>query len=366
MATIWQRLTGRVEETRATQPTIPSRAATYATPELALTLTAVFRSVQIIATPVSKMDIETYRYATGIEQKIENPILVNKPSLLDSRRDFLFQTVVSLALEGNAYWLKSFNSLGQVNNLTILPASSVTIDYVDSNDISKGVRYFFQGKTYAQNEMEHLKIFSRAGYLKGLSPLESCNKDIASAIDLRDYAANWFASAGVPTGILTTNQMLNAADAETITATWHNKQQNRQVAVLGNGFDYKPIALSPREAMFTDIQEQAVRQIARLYGIPTRLLLTSLQGGSDTYTNVQDENQVFYRHTLMAYTDAIADALSNCLPRGTRVEFDFEHLFKADVAARYDYYKVGIDAAFLTAEEVRRKEGLDPKTGTNG
>jgi HK97 family phage portal protein len=153
--------------------------------------------------------------------------------------------------------------------------------------------------------------------------------------------------------------MLNPADAEAVTATWHNKQQNRQVAVLGNGFDYKAIALSPRDALFTDIQEQAVRSIARLYGVPSRLLLTSVPGSSDTYTNVQDENQVFYRHTLMAYTDAITDALSNCLPRGTRVEFDFEHLFKADVAARYNYYKTGIDAGFLTPEMVQEKEGLN-------
>jgi HK97 family phage portal protein len=359
MATLWQRLTGRVEETRAVQPTIPSRAATYATPELALSLTAVYRAVQIIATPISKMNLRTFRYATGMEMQIENPIIVNKPSLLESRRDFLFQTVVALGLEGNAFWLKVNGNNGQVNNLVLLPGNSVSIQYVDSTDISKGVVYYYEGRKYSQDQMEHLKIFSRVGFLRGLSPIETCNRDIASALDLRDYAANWFSAAGVPTGILTTNQMLNPADAEAVTATWHNKQQNRQVAVLGNGFDYKAISLSPRDALFTDIQEQAVRQIARLYGVPSRLLLTSVPGSSDTYTNVQDENQVFYRHTLMAYTDAITDALSNCLPRGTRVEFDFEHLFKADVAARYNYYKTGIDAGFLTAEMVQEKEGLN-------
>ena len=359
MATLWQRITGRVEETRAVQPTIPSRAATYATPELALSLTAVYRAVQIIATPISKMNLRTFRYATGMEMQIENPVLVNKPSLLESRRDFIYQTVVSLALEGNAFWLKSYGSNGQVNDLTLLPGNSVSIQYVNSLDITQGVVYYYMGKKYTQDQMEHLKIFSRAGFLRGLSPIETCNRDIASALDLRDYAANWFSAAGVPTGILTTNQMLNPADAEAVTATWHNKQQNRQVAVLGNGFDYKAISLSPRDALFTDIQEQAVRNIARLFGIPSRLLLTSVPGSSDTYTNVQDENQVFYRHTLMAYTDAITDALSSCLPRGTRVEFDFEHLFKADVAARYDYYKTGIDAGFLTVEEVRLKEGLN-------
>lgn len=366
MASLWQRITNRVEETRATQPTVPSRAATYATADTSLSLTAVFRAVQIIATPISKMSLDTYRYATGMEMKIENPILVNKPSLTETRRDFMFQTVVSLALEGNAFWLKSYNTSGTVNNLTLLPATSVSIQYLDSNDISKGVAYYYLGKKYLQSDIEHLKLFSRPGLLRGLSPIDTCNRDIASALDLRDYAANWFSAAGVPTGILTTNQMLNTADAETITATWHNKQQNRQVAVLGNGFDYKQIALSPRDALFTEIQEQSVQAIARLFGIPARLLLTTVPGSSDTYTNLQDENQVFYRHTLMAYTDAITDALSNCLPRGTRVEFDFEHLFKADVAARYNYYKVGIEAGFLDANYVKNKEGINGTEPTLG
>lgn len=361
MATFIDRLLGR-KEVRAAQPTIPTRQASVVTPSSALTLTAVYRAIQIIATPISKMTINTYRYATGIELKIENPVLVENPSLDQNRRDFLFQTVVDLALEGNAYWLKNYGSNGQVNNLTILPASAVQPSYpkmADGTTDYSVIVYDYLGKRYTKREIEHLRIFSKAGVLKGISPIESCRKDISAAIDLRDYAGNWFTSAGVPTGILKTNTMINKAEADEVTANWHNKQQNRQVAVLGNGFDYQQIALSPRDALFTEVQDQQVQTIARLFGIPPRLLLTSVPGSSDTYSNLQDENQVFFRHTLMNFTDAITDALSNCLPRGTRAQFDFEHLFKADVAARYEYYKIAIEAGILTAEEVRTKEGLD-------
>jgi HK97 family phage portal protein len=361
MATFLDRLLGR-KEVRAAQPTIPTRLASTVTPSSALTLTAVYRAIQIIATPISKMTINTYRYATGIELKIENPVLVDNPSLDQNRRDFLFQTVVDLALEGNSYWLKGYGSNGQVNNLTILPAASVMPSYpkmVDGTIDYSTIVYDYMGKRYTKREIEHLRIFSRAGVLKGISPIESCRADLAAAIDLRDYAGNWFTSAGVPTGVLKTNNMLNKAEADEVTANWHNKQQNRQVAVLGNGFDYQQIALSPRDALFTEVQDQQVQTIARLFGIPPRLLLTSVPGSSDTYSNLQDENQVFFRHTLMNFTDAITDALSNCLPRGTRAQFDFEHLFKADVAARYNYYKIAIDAGILSAEEVRTKEGLD-------
>jgi HK97 family phage portal protein len=361
MATLLDRFLRRPER-RSAQPTIPSRAATIVTPSSALSLTAVYRAVQIIATPISKMTINTYRFATGIELKVDNPVLVNNPSIDQNRRDFLFQTVASLALEGNAYWLKNYGSNGQVNNLTILPASAVSPSYpkmVDGTTDYSTIVYDYLGKRYSKREIEHLRIFSTAGTLLGVSAIHSCYKDISAAIDLRDYAGNWFTSAGVPTGVLKTNSMINKAEADEVTANWHNKQQNRQVAVLGNGFDYQQIALSPKDALFTEVQDQQIQAVARLFGIPARLLLTTVSGGSDTYSNLQDENQVFYRHTLMAYTDAITDALSNCLPRGNRVEFDFEHLFKADVAARYAYYKVAIDAGILTAEEVRTKEGLN-------
>ena len=361
MATFLDRLLGRPER-RAAQPTIPTRQAALVTPNTALSLTAVYRAVQIIATPISKMTINTYRFATGVELRVDNPVLVNNPSLDQNRRDFLFQTVADLALEGNSYWLKNYGSNGQVNNLTILPASAVSPSYPKMKDGTTDysrIVYDYLGKRYTKREIEHLRIFSKAGVLRGVSPIESCRKDISAAIDLRDYAGNWFTAAGVPTGVLKTNTMINKAEADEVTANWHNKQQNRQVAVLGNGFDYQQIALSPRDALFTEVQDQQVQAVARLFGVPARLLLTSVPGASDTYTNLQDENQVFYRHTLMAYTDAITDALSNCLPRGNRVEFDFEHLFKADVAARYNYYQVAIGAGILTAEEVRTKEGLN-------
>lgn len=355
MASIWQRLSGKTE-TRAAQPTIPARAANVVTPETALTLTAIYRAVQIIATPISKMSVSTFRFATGIgDQKIENPLLVNRPDLQSSRRDFFFETVVSMATAGEAFWFKSYDSQNRVNNLTVLPPYSVSVQW---NETQTAKIYYYMGKDVT-GKIEHLKLFPKAGELRGLSPLASCSKDIGAALDLRDYATNWFGSAGIPTGVLKTPMALNGDLAEEISANWHNKQQNRQVAVLGNGFDYQQISLSPKDALFTDIQTQAVQNIARLLGIPARLLLTGVDGTSDTYSNLSDENQIFYRHTLMGYTDPISDALSNCLPRGTRVEFDFESLFRADIAQRYAYYKTGVDGGWLTPEMVQKKEGIN-------
>jgi HK97 family phage portal protein len=359
MASIIDRLLGRNREQRATTPVWPTRSDYSVGENQALTLTAVYRSIQIIATPISKMPLNTYRYATGIEVPVENPVLVNKPDFQDTRRNFLFETVVSLALDGNAFWLKSYGSNGQVNNLTLIPSNAVTI----RTDTDSKVYYDYQVtdqnvvKT-TTTDIQHLKLFPRAGYLRSLGPIDACNKDISAALDLRNYAANWFGQAGIPTGILKSDKPISSEDANEITERWHAKQSERKVAVLGQGFEWQTVQLNPRDAMFTDVQIQQVQAIARLFGVPARLLLTGVDGSSDTYTNLQDENQVFYRHTIMAYTDTISDALSECLPRGTRTEFNFEGLFKADMASRFAMYETAIRAGFMTTDEVRVKEGL--------
>ena len=359
MASIWSRLLGR-NETRATTTgiAVPMRSEFGYSKSSALSLTSVFRAIQIIATPISKMPIETFRYGGGLEAKIENPALVNNPSLSDSRRDLLFQTVTSLALEGNAYWFKNFDSRGQVNDLTILPASAVNVR-LDGPTGLTGVKVFdYMGKTYTSSQIEHLRLFTEPGLLKGIGPFQSCWEDVRGALELRNYASTWFSTGGVPTGVLKTSKPLSKEDAAQVTANWHEKQATRQVAVLSEGFDYSVIAPTASDVLYTQQLNQSVQNIARMFGIPARLLLTGVDGTSDTYSNLTDENQIFYRHTIMAYTDAISDALTNCLPRATRVQFNFEGLFKADIASRYDYYKVGVDGGWLTVEEVRAKENL--------
>ena len=341
-------------ERRSVEVVVPARTANAATAKSALSLTGVYRSVSIIATPISKMALETYRYAGGMEARIENPLFVNAPSLTNTRREHFFMSVADLALHGNSYWLKQFDTMGRVNSVQILPAAAVIVD----QDSFGNVTYGYNRKTYQPSEIEHLKLFAMAGELKGYSPIQLCSADVLAALDLRDYAATWLTASGTPTGVLKTSKDLTKAEADAVTSAWHEKQAKRQVAVLSQ-FEYDTVTPSPKDVMFTDVMAQTTQNIARMFGIPARLLLTGVDGSSDTYSNLSDENQTFYRHTLMAYLDPIADAISNCLPRGTSVRFNFENLFAADQETRYRMYSTALAGeAFITVDEVRKKEGL--------
>jgi HK97 family phage portal protein len=294
-----------------------------------------------------------------MEMNIDNPLFINKPSLNYNRHQFLYATVSELALTGNAFWLKSTNAAGVVNDVTLLPSSAITVALSDDNDVNSPRVYHYGNQKFTADRIEHLQLFPRAGYLKAPSPIQVCSQDIIAALELRDFQSNWFSSSGVPTGILKRNGEVNAADANEMRARWQEMQATRQLAVLGNGFEYQTISDSPADMLFTEISKQSVQQIARLFGIPARKLVTGVDGTSDTYTNLTDEEHAFYRETLMAYTRPIQDALSNCLPRGTRVEFLWEDLFQADKASRINMWKTAIEAGIVTAEYAATKEGFN-------
>lgn len=356
MASIWQRIFNQTETRTESSVTIPPRSTTLASPETALSLTAVWRSVQILATSISNLGWQTKRYATGLEIVVDNPTFVNNPSLTQTRHQFIYSTVAEMALTGNAFWIKSFDSTGKVNDVTLLPSASINVTLSEPNNLMSSRVYNYMGKSYSAYEVEHLQLFPRAGWLKAPSPIHICGDDIVAALDLRDYQANWFSSSGIPTGVLKTNKDITPADADAITAAWHTKQAQRQLAVLSQ-MDYQSIQLNPAEAMFTQVSSQNVQGIARLFGIPARKLVTGVDGTSDTYSNLTDEESAFFRETLQAYTRPLQDALSRCLPRGSRVEPLWEDLILSK-PARIAMWKDAIDAGMVTPEYAAQKEGF--------
>jgi phage portal protein BeeE len=57
---------------------------------------------------------------------------------------------------------------------------------------------------------------------------------------------------------------------------------------------------------------------------------------------------------------SIEQTLSLFLPNGTEVKFDTSELLKEDTKGRYENYAVALSAGFLTKDEVRALENLEP------
>jgi phage portal protein BeeE len=62
----------------------------------------------------------------------------------------------------------------------------------------------------------------------------------------------------------------------------------------------------------------------------------------------------------MPWASRIEQRLTDLLPRGQYAKFNFDALLRPDTKSRYDAHKVALDAGFLTVDEVREIEDLDP------
>lgn len=356
-------------ETRSDEPgpsdpstvhNIPSRNAVAKRPVSsgeALGVSMVYRATQIHAIAAKQLSIQALRERDGKPLPI-TPTLVRRPDMGLSRSAFIEQAIVSLASQGNAYWLKQMDDSGAVQNLTTLNPLDVE---PQANSRGECVGYAYQGGTLAANQIKHLRLLRVPGSLKGLGPIQAAQVELRGALDLRDYSQNWFQESGIPNGVLKSDQHLTADVAEQAKITWNASQGAKKgVAVLGAGLSYQPIFLSPRDAQFLDSQKFTVTQMARLFGVPASLMLASVEGSAQTYSNVEQDWLGYVRFSLMAYLVEIEDAITELLPRGTVAKFNIEALLRADTTTRYAAHKVALDAGFMTLDEVRNIENMPP------
>jgi phage portal protein BeeE len=62
------------------------------------------------------------------------------------------------------------------------------------------------------------------------------------------------------------------------------------------------------------------------------------------------------RWSLTPWLTRVEQAMSDLLPRGQYAKFNLDSLLRGDTLSRYQAHKIGIDAGFLTVDEVRHIE----------
>lgn len=340
----------------ATNPAVqPPKRSAFAsvTPRQAMNLEAVYRCLFIIETAAKQLTIDAWR---GNQPLAPAPSLIRRPNIHQTQTAFIVETVQSLAQRGNAYWLVTRAPSGEVVNLEVLPALEVQ---PKKNHETGIVDYTWRGRLYSASELIHLRLMTIAGEIEGLGPLQAAARSIAGALAISEYASIF--TKGVPQGLLTSDQGLTQEQADVLKKEWNESVSlGNGTAVLGKGTHFELIALKPSEMQLLDNQNFNVVQVARLFGIPARLMLAPLEGSSTTYANSQQEDLQMVKWTLTAYLREIETALTDLLPRGQTARFNLEGLLRPDTLSRYQAHQIAINSGFLTINEVRAIEGLNP------
>jgi HK97 family phage portal protein len=341
----------------------PTATGEPVTTDSALRLSTVWGCVRLLADSVSTLPLHVYR--GDDRDPIPTPSLLQRPSAdFPELADWLWAIMASLLLRGNAWGVVTGRS-----GSTLLPSQ---VDLVNPDRVAvtteEGRRVVrIGGQKYEREELFHVKAYPWPGQLEGLSPIAYAREAIGLGLGAERYGARFFAGADLPIGFLETEQQVDQQVADMLRARWAqlgrgNWRGEREIAVLGNGARFRPLAIAPEESQFIQTQKFSVGTICRFYGIPPEMMAGET-AGHEAYTSPEMRGTDFLTFTLRPWLTRVERAVSGLLPSTQAAKFNAGGMVRATLLDRYQAHKLGIEAGWLLRSEVRELEDRPPVAG---
>jgi HK97 family phage portal protein len=154
--------------------------------------------------------------------------------------------------------------------------------------------------------------------------------------------------------------------ADVLRARWkalgRGSWDGRDIAVLGNGAKFRPLAIAPEESQFIQTQKFSVATIARFYGVPPEMVAGET-AGHEAYTSPEMRGTDFLTFTLRPWLARIERAVSGLLPSTQRAKFNAGGFLRATLKEQYEALAIGVGAGIVMPNEARGKLDLPALPG---
>lgn len=342
----------------------------------ALQTTAVYACVRILSETIASLPLHVYRYIEGGKTKDTEhalyTILHDEPN--PDMTSFVFrETLMShLLIWGNAYSQILRDRSGQVIGLyPLLP------DQMSVHRSEKGKLYYvynryeednpnFQEKgsiVLSQEEVLHIPGLGFDGLI-GYSPIALAKNAVGMTLACEEYGASFFGNGANPGGVLEHPGILKdpAKVRDSWNAVYQGTRNAHKVAVLEEGMNYKQIGIPPEEAQFLETRKFQINEIARLFRIPPHMV-GDLEKSS--FSNIEQQSLEFVKYTLDPWVVRFEQALkkSLLLPEEKKthfIKFNVDGLLRGDYQSRMNGYAIGRQNGWLSTNDIRELEELNP------
>jgi HK97 family phage portal protein len=219
------------------------------------------------------------------------------------------------------------------------------------------------GRTVDNERMFHRRAFPVAGNLLGLSPVAAHADTLGLTIAATRFGRGWFSDGGHPGGILSNSEADMSDDKVVRTAKDRFMAAlfgTREPVILGRGWKFDQIQISPEESQFLETQGYSEAQCARILGAGVAEVLGYETGGSMTYANVVDRDIALLKYAADRWLKRMERILSSFLPRPQYVKFDRDSFLDTNVMQRWQVNKTKLDTGAYTINEIRAQNNDGP------
>ena len=345
-------------------------------------MTAVYSCVRILAEAIAGLPLHLYRYTPdGSKVKaVDHPLyllLHDEPNPEMSSFVFRETLMTHLLLWGNAYAQIIRNGKGEVVALYPLMPNRMSVDrdkhgqlyytYTRASDEAPTMN----GMTVLlpPSDVLHIPGLGFDG-LVGYSPIAMAKNAIGLAIATEEYGAKFFANGAAPSGVLEHPGTIK--DPSRVREAWMSQfggsANSGKVAVLEEGMKYTPISISPEQAQFLETRKFQINEIARIFRIPPHMV-GDLEKSS--FSNIEQQSLEFVKYTLDPWVIRWEQSIQRILlspeeKKSYFAKFNVEGLLRGDYASRMTGYATARQNGWMSANDIRALENLNPISEEEG
>lgn len=357
------------------------------TPDLAMTLSAMFSGVTMICYDLATLPPHTYRYQppstdprlSGGKDRVtpaygspENGgighlahLLRWQPNSVQTAVEFWLSMIAQYLLRGVAYAEIVPGPSGAIGQLLPRHPDRVSVKRLANGRLTYELREYQREARYlTQEEMFVFRDLSLDAGITSVSRVEYGAPALGAALATQAASTRFFKSGMTAAAVATYKGRMDDKDEETL-----HKSITRYATGLENSFGLMLIpddvtitnlGIEPEKAQMMLAQEWGVREVARLLRMPGHKL--GIQGWQSYSSQVQAA--IDYVITcLRPIAVAIEQVVQRDLilePNAYFVEFKLDALLRGDPASRAAYFSQAIRNRWLWPSEVRVLENFNP------
>ena len=367
--------------------TAQTTAGVVVGPDIAMTVSAVYACVYLISGSLALLPFKVLRSmgdnrTETLKDHNAHRLLNVEPNPWQTAYEFREMMTGHLALRGNCYAEKvqmpgvPLSEVGMLvplhpDNVTVVKDADGAVMYRIAQDFGDptGTRTLTD-RVVEPSEVMHLRLLSTDGFT-GLSPIAAHRSGIGLAIGAETMGATLFGNGASPRGIIETDRKLDTKAVARLRASWEQahsgaNKQNR-VAVLEGGLKWKQVGLSPDDAQFLQTRRFQVEDIARVYGVPPHMI-GSMEKNTAWGTGIEQLNIGFVTWSLAPWVarweqTCTRDLVDARRDPDVRCKINVNALLRGDVKTRFEAYEIAVRNGWLSPNEVRQLEDLNPRAG---
>lgn len=334
----------------------------------------VFDCVTKIAQEFAAINLKLFKMDSDgdIEEMPTHPSLdlIDRVNKFTTFYDLKELTVSYLELTGNAYWWLLRNKAGDIIEIYpwLRPDRMVAVPSVE--DFIKEYRYNLFGQQnpviFETSEIIHFKYFNPKDPYVGVSPTRSAQLAILTDKFAAQYNRDFFTNNARPDGVLSFEDGIDQDQAKRVLEKWseqHSQGQSHRLAILSKG-KYQQVAVTQKDMDFIGQRNFSRDEILAAFKVPKSLLgITE----DVNYATAEAARKMFLKQVVVPKMEKFVQYLNEfLLPQfkdGDSLFFDYDNPVPEDQELKLAYYDAGIKGGWLSPNEVRVREGLDPYLG---